>query len=153
MPKRIFATTALALFMAGCAKPNDNASTQQGTQTQDAISVRKQTMKDWRASMDIMQGMLENPSAFNSDAFAKEAKFMADSPQVWVHFADATMTGGAKETLWQDKAGFDAQAQKFDQATSALLAAATPSATPDSLSASLGAVGESCKSCHQQFKK
>lgn len=55
---------------------------------------------------------------------------------------------GAKPTIWTDRAGFDAQIAKAQEASKAV-AAATDIA---SLKVAVAAQGDACKACHEKYR-
>lgn len=58
----------------------------------------------------------------------------------------------AKPAVWAEAAKFKAGADKLNEESTKLLAAAR-SGNLDQIKAAVGGVGQSCKSCHDSFKK
>jgi len=84
---------------------------------------------------------------------AANAEFLARLP--WPAFGDGTDKGRenrAKSEIWQDKARFNEYADKM-QAEMSKLTAATKSGNLDAIKPAVGAVGNSCKTCHDAFRK
>ncbi|PZU09143.1 cytochrome c [Sphingomonas sp.] len=59
---------------------------------------------------------------------------------------------GALPTIWQQRAEFDADSKKLADAAKAFSAAATKG-NVDEIKASAGALGQTCKGCHQTFRE
>ena len=57
----------------------------------------------------------------------------------------------AKPAIWADRAGFNAKAQTFIDATKALSAAAAADDKP-AFDAALASTGAACKGCHESFQ-
>ena len=56
----------------------------------------------------------------------------------------------ASDKVWSDRAGFDAEIDKFQASLDAAIAANPQDQA--SLGATFGAVGGSCKSCHEVYR-
>ena len=68
--------------------------------------------------------------------------------------ADTRGTGvksGSLDKIWDDQAGFAQKAQNFTDASAALLATVQAQDTANYKSA-IGAVGKTCKACHDDYK-
>ena len=82
---------------------------------------------------------------------AATAEFMSKLP--WAAFGEGTDKGDtkAKSEIWTDKAKFTEYADKM-QAEMSKLNAAVKTGNLDSIKAAVGAVGGSCKTCHDAFR-
>jgi len=71
----------------------------------------------------------------------------------WAAFGEGTDKGDtkAKPEIWMDKGKFDEYAQKMQGEMSKLNAAAK-TGNLDSIKTAVGAVGGSCKTCHDAFR-
>jgi cytochrome c556 len=58
--------------------------------------------------------------------------------------------GDSSPKIWEDKAGFQAEVDKYKAASAA--AVATPPQDVEALRASFGAIGASCDSCHEGYR-
>jgi len=91
-----------------------------------------------------------------------DAKVAADNAEIlstltrlaWVGFVEGTDKGetNAKPEIWKEKARFDETARKL-QDDVAKLNAAAKTGNVDQIKAAVGAVGQTCKSCHDTFRK
>jgi cytochrome c556 len=69
------------------------------------------------------------------------------------HFPPGSEKGGdttASPKIWTDKAGFQAQVDKFK--ADAAAAAASPPTDVAGVKATLGTIGKDCASCHEAFR-
>lgn len=77
----------------------------------------------------------------NAEKFDAEVLFPAGSDT-----GDTT----ASPKIWEDMAGFKADADKFEADVKA--AAAAPPADLDALKAQMGVIGSNCSTCHQNYR-
>jgi cytochrome c556 len=103
--------------------------------------------------MGIMGDMAEAPDTFDAEVFKEQAAFLAkDSASPWSHFENQKATGNATEAVWSDVNGFRTKADNFQKATTELNTVAQTATSMDQVLPAFGQVGESCKSCHTDFK-
>lgn len=147
----LVAMTALALSACG----GDKAGTDAGASGDSSqVTARQALMKDWAGASDILKGMVEDPSKFDKAVAEEQAKFLSEtSAQMWGHFTDVNQKGKSQDAVWSDAAGFQAAADKFNSAATALHTAAQGAQSVEDISAALGQVGESCGGCHKVFKQ
>ncbi len=145
--KTLLLTTLLpiSLTLSGCGGMGGGAS--------DAVTARENMMKDWSDAKEIMQKMVEKPQTFDAAEFQKQAQFLADSADSpWQHFSDAKDKNNATDAVWTDAAGFKAAAEKYQQATAQLNAAAKTATSAADVAPALKQVGASCGGCHKTYK-
>lgn len=119
----------------------------------EAVKSREDIMKNWKDAMEVMGGMVKNPDTFDAAKFQQEAQFLAeDANNAWVHFHDANDVGGATSAVWDDANTFQSEVDRYKKATNDLNNAAQGASTVADIQPAFGAVSESCKSCHKQFK-
>lgn len=117
------------------------------------VKARQDSMKSWGDAMGIMGDMAEAPETFDAAVFKEQAAFLAeDSATPWSHFTNQEAVGNATEAVWVDVDGFRAEADNFQQATAELNTVAQNATSIDEVMPAFGQVGESCKSCHTDFK-
>ncbi|WP_296244075.1 MULTISPECIES: c-type cytochrome [unclassified Psychrobacter] len=142
--KSIIGITLMAaiLGLTACSTPVD-----------PDVKARQDSMKSWGDAMGIMGDMAEAPDTFDADIFKEQAAFLAeDSANPWSHFENQEATGNATEAVWSNTDDFRAKADDFQKATAELNAAAQTATSIDQVMPALGQVGESCKSCHTDFR-
>jgi cytochrome c556 len=121
---------------------------------QDPIGSRKAAMKTIGGSVGLLTKMVKGEEAYDSakakgavDAIAKAAQgfdalFPAGSDQ-------GDTKAGPK--IWEDQAGFKAALAKLQEATGP--AAEKAGKDVDGVKAALGALGATCKGCHETYRK
>lgn len=130
-----------ALALSACSKPHPD------------VKARQDIMKNYGDAMKMMGGMVKEPDTFDLAVFQEQAAFLAEeSKSPWVHFEDKEAVGNAKEAVWTNVDDFKAKAEDFQQATAELNAVAQTATTADDIKPAVGAVGKSCKSCHDDFQ-
>lgn len=121
---------------------------------QDAIAERQQAMKSVGGAMRVVGGMARGQADFDAAAALAAFQTMNEvSGRYASLFPEGSETGGeteAKDTIWSDRAGFEAEVAKFEAATAAAVAAAPQDM--DSFRAVFGPVGQSCGSCHEGYR-
>jgi cytochrome c556 len=142
----ILAAAACALSvpaMAQFAKP------------EDAIKYRQSALFVMQQNFGRVAAMAAGRAPFDAKVAAESAataEFMSKLP--WAAFGEGTDKGGntkAKAEIWSDKAKFNEYAEKMQGEISKLNAAAK-TGNLDSIKAAVGAVGGSCKACHDAFR-
>ncbi|MGP5360321.1 c-type cytochrome [Psychrobacter celer] len=117
------------------------------------VKARQDSMKSWGDAMGIMGDMAEAPDTFDAEIFKEQAAFLAeDAATPWSHFENQEAAGNATEAVWSNVDGFRAEAENFQQATAELNAAAQTATSIDDVMPAFGQVGQSCKSCHTDFR-
>lgn len=143
--KSLFLTAALPLTLALAACSGG---------TNPDVSARQDSMKDWKDAMEVMGGMAEAPDTFDLAKFQENAQFLAESAnKPWAHFTDQNELGGATEAVWVNADEFKAETESFQQAAAELNTTAQNATNLDEILPALKPVGDSCKSCHEDFKK
>jgi cytochrome c556 len=121
---------------------------------EDAVKYRK-------SALFVMQQNFARVAAMAGGKAPFDAKVAADSSAVaefasklpWAAFGEGTDKGDtkAKPEIWMDKAKFDDYAQKM-QGEMTKLNAAAKTGNLDAIKTAVGAVGGSCKTCHDAFR-
>lgn len=146
LSKAILAGTVLALTM-GAANAVD---------PDDAIDYRKGVFQVFVWNMAPMGAMASGDRPFDRDVLAMHAEQLnrvADMP--WQGFVDGSDLGntGALPAVWTNRARFDQLTEEFEQATANLVTAVESGAGERELRAAVGAVGRSCRTCHDDFRQ
>lgn len=141
--KSIFgiALMSAALGLTACSAPNPD------------VKARQDIMKNYGDAMKVMGGMVKEPDTFDAAEFKEQAAFLAEeSKNPWSHFEDAEATGNATEAVWSNIDGFRSESENFQQVTAELNTVAQMATTADDIKPAFGQVGESCKSCHEEYQ-
>jgi len=122
---------------------------------EDAIKYRKAAMTIMSAHFGRVGAMASGRAPFDAAAAqsnAEIATMMSKLP--FAAFGPGTDTGDtrAKPNVWSDNAKFTAAATKM-QEEMAKLNVAAKSGNLDTIKAAFGPVGQSCKACHDDFRK
>ncbi|MDZ7922296.1 cytochrome c [Rhodoferax sp.] len=145
----------VTLILASAAATLSVPAMAQFAKPEDAIKYRQ-------SSLFVMQQNFARVAAMAAGRVPFDAKVAAESAEVaaymsklpWAAFGDGTDKGAptkAKAEIWTDKAKFNEYAEKM-QGDMNKLNAAAKTGNLDSIKAAVGAVGGSCKTCHDAFR-
>ncbi|MEI8156875.1 MAG: cytochrome c [Burkholderiales bacterium] len=149
--KKIVSLT-LALVTAGLTLP----ASAQFAKPEDAIKYRQSALFVMQQNFSRVAAMAAGKAPFDAKVAvdsAAVAEFASKLP--WVAFADGTDKGRdnrAKPEIWSDRAKFNDSAEKM-QHEMTKLNAAVKTGSLDAIKTAVGAVGGTCKSCHDTFRK
>jgi len=140
-----FAAVALTLALPAAA---------QFAKPEDAVKYRKNALFVMQQNFGRVAAMAGGKAPFDAKVAAESAAvadFVGKLP--WAAFGEGTDKGDtkAKPEIWMDKAKFDDYAQKM-QTEMGKLNAAARTGNLDSIKTAVGAVGGSCKTCHDAFR-
>ena len=121
---------------------------------EDAIKYRKNALFVMQQNFGRVAAMAAGRAPFDAKVAADSAavaEFMSKLP--WEGFGDGTDKGDtkAKAEIWSDKAKFNGYADKM-QVELSKLSVAAKTGNLDNVKAAVGAVGGSCKTCHDAFR-
>ena len=123
---------------------------------EDAITYRKSVMQVIKKHFGSMAGVVKGKMPFDQTAFASDAQIVATMSKLpW----EASLVPGStegnttlKENALKDAEGFMAAAKKFEAASQELVAAAE-SGDMGAIKKQFGATAQTCKACHQPYRK
>ena len=122
--------------------------------SEDPVESRKALMRANGAATQVSGGILRGNIPFDP-AVANLAlrAFDATATNYGDYFPEGSNTGdtGALDTIWTDRAGFDAALAKFK--TDVSNAIASKPGDIDAFKAAMGPVFGNCKGCHEKYKK
>lgn len=140
-------TVALTLSMSASA---------QFAKPEDAIKYRQSALFIMAQNFGRVGAMVQGKAPFDAKIAADSAanaEFMSKLP--WAAFGEGTDKGSiptrAKAEIWTEKAKFNEYAEKM-QAEMTKFNAAAKTGNLDNIKAAMGAVGGSCKACHDAFQ-
>jgi cytochrome c556 len=147
---KILATLTLAAVAATLSLP----AAAQFAKPEDAVKYRKNALFVMQQNFARVAAMAGGKAPFDAKVAADSAAaadFVAKLP--WAAFGEGTDKGDtkAKPEIWMEKAKFDDYAQKM-QTEMGKLNAAAKTGNLDNIKAAVGAVGGSCKTCHDAFR-
>jgi len=141
------------LALAGIAAALPAAA--QFAKPEDAVKYRKAAFTVMAAHFGRVGAMVQGKAPFDAAAAQANieiATMMSKLP--FTAFGPGTDVGDtrAKPNIWSDNAKFTAAANKM-QDEMAKLNAAAKTGNLDQIKAAFGPVGQSCKACHDDFRK
>lgn len=148
MSLRLAVPAALVLVAAPLAHA-------QFAKPEDAIKYRQSAMFMMNQHAGRLGAMTQGKVPWDAAVASANAETLATLAKLpWPAFTAGTDKGDtrAKADIWSDNAKFTANAQKLQEET-ARLAAAAKSGDEAAMKAAFGEVGRTCKGCHDQFRK
>lgn len=123
---------------------------------EDAVSYRKAGFKMIATHFGRLNAMGQGKIAFDAKAAQDNAQVLAQLARLpFAAFPEGSgevPRSEAKPEVWKESDKFKQASQKFLDEV-AKLETASKSGKVDDLKAAAGAVGQSCKACHDSFKK
>jgi cytochrome c556 len=145
----VLAGALLASGYAVYAKPAPRPTAPTG---KELVTARQAGMDMAAATLILLKNASANGAPLKTLAFPASglAKFAGVAPAL---FSDNTkgVASRAKPNVWTDRAGFEAKAADFANATKALAAAAAAE-DKAAFDAALASTGMSCKGCHDTYQ-
>ena len=137
-------TVALCVILAaGAAVAKDGV-------TNPVVKARMETMDTIRVNTGILGNMASGKTAFDpAAATAAKTALAAAAAQIVAKFEanEDDPVSEAAPAIWQDFAGFTAKAEALVTAAEAMDVASL-----EGVKAGMGAVGGSCKACHEAYR-
>jgi len=122
---------------------------------EDAIKYRKASLTVMATHFGRLGAMAQGKAPFDAKAAADNADVLAVVSRLpWAAFGEGTDKGEtrAKPEIWKEAAKFKDAADK-NQAEVAKLVAAAKTGNLDNLKAAFGPAAQTCKACHDNFRK
>ncbi len=144
-----------SLVLAAAAVTLSAPASAQFAKPEDAIKYRQSALSVMATHFGRVAAMANGRIPFNADAAASNAAIAESMSKLpWAGFVEGSGTGNtkAKPEIWTDNAKFKEGADKM-QAEMTKFAAVAKGGNIDAIKAAAGAVGGSCKACHDNFRK
>lgn len=120
---------------------------------EDAIKYRQSAYTVLGNSFGKISAVVKGQVPYNKDDVAKNAAIIAMmSTLPWQAFGPGTEGGKAQPAIWSDNAKFKAASEKMQLAVVDLNKAAQ-SGDLENIKKAFGATGQTCKGCHDDFRK
>lgn len=122
---------------------------------EDAIKYRKSVMTIQAAHLGRIGAMVNGRVPYDAKAVADNAAIVETMSKLpWVAFGPGTDKGETRAlpAIWTEQAKFKEGADKM-QSEVAKLSAASKTGNLDAVKTAFGAVGQSCKACHDDFQQ
>jgi len=146
---------ALAAAAAALAVTTALPAAAQFQRPDDAVKYRKGAFFVMGQHFGRIGAMANGRVPFDATAATANAEIVATLAALpWAGFIDGTDKGDTRALpkIWSERAQFDAGAKKMQEEVQKLVAAAK-SNNLEQLKAAFGAVGQTCKSCHDNYRK
>ena len=125
----------------------------QFAKTEDAIKYRQSAMFIQNYHMSRLGAMASGRAPYDAASAAANADVVAEISKLpWLGFAPGTEGGKAKPEIWKEQAKFKELSDKLISETGKLQAASKVG-NLDALKTAVSAVGETCTSCHDSFRR
>ncbi len=147
--------TSLVAALIGASTLLATPAMAQFQKAEDAIKYRKATFTVMAAHFGRIGAMVNNRMPFDAALAAENAAVVeAMSKLPWAAFGPGTDKGDTRAlpAIWKEQAKYKEGADKM-QAEVAKLSAAAKTGNLDSIKAAFGAAGQTCKACHDAFRK
>ena len=148
---RKLVSAAVLLSFAAVAVP----ASAQFARAEDAVKYRKAAFTLLGNQFGALGAMANGKMPYNAGVAAEAADVVAVVSKLpWRAFGDGTDKGEtrAKPEIWKEQAKFKEGSEKM-QAEVTKLAAAAKTGSLDNLKAAFGPAAQSCKACHDQYRK
>ncbi len=149
MNRLLLAATAAVTLLA--AVP----ASAQFQKPEDAVKYRQSAMFVMANHFGRIGAMVAGRAPYDAAAATANAEVVATMSRLpfiaYVEGTPGTAKGGASPKIWTERAKFDDGAKKMQDEIGKLLVAAR-SNNLDQIKTAFGAAGQSCKSCHDDFR-
>lgn len=153
--KFTYKKTLTAVLAASVVATASLAASHQGKSSNGAVNARHAQMQMVGYNIGLLGAVAKGEMEYSAemvDSAAKNLQALArmDKASLWVAGTEQGAVDGsrAKAEIWSDPEGFAATFAKMDEAATALIGAADAGA----VGAGLGALGGSCKACHEKYR-
>lgn len=146
---------ALSIALAAAAVITAAPAMAQFQKPEDAVKYRKASFTVMAAHFGRIGAMANGRVPFDAKVAAENAALVETLSKLpWDAFGPGTDKGDTRAlpAIWTEQAQFKAGAEKF-QAEAAKLNAAAKTGNLDAIKTAFGAVGQSCKACHDNYRK
>lgn len=145
---KIIASLALTVASLAAALP----AQAQFAKPEDAIKYRQSALTVMARHFGSVAAMANGRVPFNAQAAADNAAIAETLSKLpWTGFVEGSTNAKTKANIWSDAGGFKAAADKM-QGEMTKLAAAAKTGNIDAIKAAAGAVGGTCKACHDSYR-
>ena len=144
-----------SLVLAGAALAAALPAQAQFAKPEDAIKYRQSALTVMSTHFGRVAAMANGRVPFNAQAAADNAAIAESLSKLpWAGFVEGTAlpSNKAKPEIWTDNAKFKA-AYETMQGEMSKFAAVAKGGNIDAIKAAAGAVGGSCKACHDNFRR
>jgi cytochrome c556 len=144
--KNVLISVTLSMIISGTALA-------QFAKPEAAIKYRQSALSVMANHFARIGAVVKGEVPYNKEVVAQDAHIvntLASLP--WQGFGPGTEGGSALPAIWSEGAKFKSHQEKFVAAVASLNSAAQ-SGDLDAIKKTFGAAGQTCKTCHDDFKK
>ena len=122
-----------------------------------AVDYRNSVMSIYKWNMGAMGAVLKGEKPYDRDAFKKHAQDLASAAHLdllagFPEGSDESDDSSARMDIWMNWDDFEAKYADLKKATQELAQTAAGAGGMQAIGPKFGAVGKSCKGCHDAFK-
>jgi cytochrome c556 len=151
--KSTFSRFIFAVLIPTAALSFATPASAQFAKPEDAIKYRQSAFALMGAHMGRLAAVVKGETPYNRDDVVRNAAIISTlSSLPWQAFGAGTEGGKAEAAIWKEGAKFKSASEKM-QAAVAELNSAAQSGNPENLKKALGATSQTCKACHDDFRK
>jgi cytochrome c556 len=145
--------TGLRMLAASIVLITASPAFAQFQKAEDAIKYRQSVFSVMGTHFGRIGAVVKGEVPYNKDDVAKNAAIVATlSTLPWQAFGAGTEGGKAQPAIWTEAAKFKAGSEKMQAAITELNQAAQ-SGNLESIKKAFSATGQTCKACHDDFRK
>jgi len=144
---------SIKVFIPALALTLATPAMAQFAKPEDAIKYRQSTFALMGTHMGRLAAVVKGEVPYNKEDVARNAAIISTlSSLPWQAFGPGTEGGKAEPAIWKESAKFKTASDRM-QAAVAELNTAAQSGNPENLKKALGATSQTCKACHDDFRK
>ena len=149
--------TPAVLLLAVSAAAFTLPASAQFAKPEDAIKFRQSALTVMGTYFSRLGAMANGKAPYDAAAAAADAEIVAMVSHLpWQAFGPGTDKGretAARPEIWQEQAKFKDRAEKMQATVAQTLLPAAKSGSLDQLKAAFGPTAQSCKACHDDFRR
>lgn len=150
---KLILTASLAAFTLALAAP----ASAQFAKSEDAIKYRQSALTVMGTHFARLGAMASGKAPYDAAAAAADAELVALVSRLpWHAFGAGTDSGretAARPEIWKEQAKFKERSEKMQATVAQTLVPAARSGSLDQLKAAFGTTAQSCKACHDDFRR
>ncbi len=156
MKKWISCTTALSVLCVSLVA-SQSAQSQDAKMIEAAVKYRQGAFRMIGWHIGPLAAMAKGEMEFDAATFASNAQAIADLAKYPENAfpegsSSDTVETRSKPEIWSDAAGFGEKLDAFKSASADLASAAAGAGSLDDVKGAFGALGKSCKGCHDDYR-
>ncbi len=154
MKSILFTSVSVACLLAASHAHAETAVTASPFEKpEQAMQYRKSVFTVQARAFGALRAVVKGDAPFNAVEAKTNAHIISTLASLpWAAFGAGTDSNKTKPEIWTDAAGFKAAADKYMVAT-VVLESAAKTGDLNQIKTAVGALGATCKQCHEAYKK